>query len=59
MIPYSKLFYYRSKGWNNQEIADELGFNRVSVSRKMSKLKEMSDKDFKVLLRDCLFLEDN
>jgi len=56
MLNYNKMFYLRCKGLNMQEIADDLGCSRVTVQRHFSKLKQMSDNDFKVLMRDTLIL---
>lgn len=58
MISYRKLFKLRCKGWNQQEIAKELGVDRVTVNRNFMKLKNMSDKDFDVLFRDVMGLEE-
>ena len=56
MISYNKMFYLRCKGLNMQEIADEIGVSIVTIQRHFSKLKQMYDKDFKVLLRDTFLL---
>ena len=54
MISWSSIIYLKGKGYDNTEISKKLGVNRVSVSRKFSKLKGMSDEEYKVLLRDCI-----
>ena len=58
MISYRKLFKLRCKGLGQQEIADELGVHRVSVNRIFNKLKKMSDKEFDVLFKDVMGVED-
>lgn len=61
MISYRKMFKLRCKGLNMQEIADhkDINVDRVTVNRNFLKLKKMSDKEFDVLFRDVMGLEES
>lgn len=50
MINYKKMFYLRCKGFNMQEIANEIGKSRETINRHFLKFKKMSDEEFREYL---------
>ena len=56
-IDWERLFHLRTKGFNNQDIANELGLSRNTISTHMCRFKKMDDEKF-IKLKKELEKED-